>query len=259
MVMNKKILYGHRGASALQPENTLESFRQALADGATALELDVHCTKDGVIVVAHDDDGQRMANKNVRIQDATFEEIKHWNVGANFRSDGLDRHFINHPFRMPTLIQVLEAFPRIPIVVEIKPNSLRCVLMLIDLLRHTPNAARVTLASKHQRVMNAVRELQYDGPTAFCQNELWKIYALPFQYLLSMRNLSSAVLVPTHVGPFRCDTSRFIDKCHALGWRVDFWTVDNVDEAKKLLALGADGIMSNHPARVLPAFGKAFT
>ena len=93
-------LYGHRGSSARLPENTLVAFRQALDDGATALELDLHRTADGHLVVAHDPDGRRMAGASGLIRDLALSEVKRWNVAAGFRDGGGSSHAI------PTLDEV---------------------------------------------------------------------------------------------------------------------------------------------------------
>ena len=79
-----KRLYGHRGARGRCPENTLLSFAAALEDGANALEMDVRRTKDGVVVVFHDDDGLRMAGAPARVDASTYAEVQRWDLGRGF-------------------------------------------------------------------------------------------------------------------------------------------------------------------------------
>jgi glycerophosphoryl diester phosphodiesterase len=62
--------------------------------------------------------------------------------------------------------------------------------------------------------------------------------------------------VPVRAGPLRFDRAAFIAKCHAIGLRVDFWTIDDRDEADRLLVLGADGIITNDPAALRPLFDR---
>ena len=93
-------LYAHRGASARAPENTLAAFETALADGANALELDIHRTADGHFVVAHDPDGARTAGCDERIAEVGLEEIRRWSVAGE---------------SVPTLPELLSAFPDIPL------------------------------------------------------------------------------------------------------------------------------------------------
>src|SRR5690242_3140965 len=81
-------LYAHRGAAAEQPENTLPSFERALALGADALEMDVHATRDGVIVVSHDPDGARMTGVRRALAAATWDEVRTWDAGWGFAEAG---------------------------------------------------------------------------------------------------------------------------------------------------------------------------
>ena len=79
------IVFGHRGASIEQPENTLESFALALELGVDVLETDVHLTSDGHVVVHHDDTGERMACCPRAVARCPLEEVKRWNVAFGFR------------------------------------------------------------------------------------------------------------------------------------------------------------------------------
>src|SRR5262249_5081969 len=86
-------LYAHRGAAAEAPENTLDSFARALAHGADALEMDVHLTRDGVVVVSHDPDGARMCGVGRRFADANWDEIRRWDAGWGFVAPDESRPF----------------------------------------------------------------------------------------------------------------------------------------------------------------------
>ena len=97
-------IYAHRGASAELPENTMPAFRRAVALGADALELDIHATADGVLVVSHDPDGRRMAGVARRLADITWDEASRWDVGGGAR--------------MPTFEEVVRAFPDVPLNVD---------------------------------------------------------------------------------------------------------------------------------------------
>src|SRR5260221_6298603 len=93
-------IFAHRGAWKEHPENTLAAFRRGVELGADALELDVHHTRDGVVVVSHDPDGARVFGKPRRIAESTWEEVRGW--GA------------------PSLEEVIQAFPGVPINAALK-------------------------------------------------------------------------------------------------------------------------------------------
>jgi glycerophosphoryl diester phosphodiesterase len=163
MIHHELRLYGHRGASARLPENTLESFRLALADGANALELDVHLTADNRIVVAHDPDGRRMAGVSALVKDHTLADIKQWNVAVGFGVDDLQEH------RMPSLGEVLDATDS-PVSVDLKPDDFAIVDAVVEVVETNGAERRVIVGSFHtgcgdsaiagQRLSHAARWLR---------------------------------------------------------------------------------------------------
>jgi len=239
-------LFAHRGASALLPENTLEAFEQALADGATALELDIHRTSDGHFVVAHDPHGLRLAGVSDHICTLCLDEVKKWDVSTTDPRD-LGHHGV------PTLEEVLEAFPNVPMSIDHKPDDPGAVPELLELLARHGAEERVTLASFSGKVMERVRGLGYPGRTALTRREIVWLRFLPAA--LARRLVAGdAAQIPTHSGPIRLDTTRFLQKCRALGIRTDFWVVNDPAEARILLAAGATGVMTDDPARIAPVF-----
>lgn len=83
--MKKTKIYGHRGAMGEYPENTLLSFKQAIEQGADGLEIDVQLTKDGEVVVIHDERLDRTTTGSGFVKDLTLNEIKQYSAGANFK------------------------------------------------------------------------------------------------------------------------------------------------------------------------------
>jgi len=115
---------------------------------------------------------------------------------------------------------------------------------------------RVTIASFHTATMVAVRRRGYGGETGLSQGEVATLIAMPALLWRQLPFTGTAAQVPTHQGPLRFDRSTFIAKCHNLGLRVDFWTIDDRAEAERLLGLGADGIITNDPAALKPLFSS---
>ena len=168
--MNKKEfkfrLYGHRGASAHLPENTLPAFERALADGANSLEIDVHPTADGHFVVAHDPDGQRMAGVAENIGTSTLDQVKRWNVAAGTGRADLGRHSV------PSFAETLEAFPDVPMSIDLKPDEPGAVPPLLEVVARHNAEDRVTLASFSTRVVRTIRRLGYPGRTTLAKSEV---------------------------------------------------------------------------------------
>src|SRR3712207_1049608 len=111
----------HRGASALAPENTIEAFRLAVETGAGGLELDVHMTRDGHIVVIHDATVDRTTNGSGAVSEMTLHDLRGFDAGYHFSPDGgPSRPYRGRSVRVPTLGEVLEEFPEVAVNIEIK-------------------------------------------------------------------------------------------------------------------------------------------
>ena len=240
-------LYGHRGAPAHLPENTLPAFERALTDGANSLEIDVHPTADGHFVVAHDPDGQRMAGVAEHIRTITLDQVRKWNVAAGTGRDDLDRHTV------PSLAETLDAFPDVPMSIDLKPDEPEAVAPLLEVVARHGAEDRVTLASFSTRVVHRIRRLGYPGRTTLSKTEVALLRFLP-AVLAKNFIFGNSAHIPVQHGVIRLDGRRFIARCHALGIRVDYWLVDDPEEARRLLDAGATGIMSDDPAAIAPVF-----
>ena len=246
---HEKWLYAHRGASLIYPENTLEAFQRALEDGANVLEMDLHISRDGELMVAHDEDGRRMAGVNARIARSTLQEIKSWNVGRGFKDVNGESPFQERFFQIPTLDEVLGAFPGVMLNIDIKTTSPSRVAQVVEKIESYNAVPHVVLISFHNRVIQKVREI-YGGPTGINYGEMHRLLLPEF---LNLRPPASNVIqVPRRYGLMRFDTDTFIKSRQNSGYRVDFWTVDEPAVALELLRKGADGVMSNNPAIIAP-------
>lgn len=242
-------VFGHRGAAALLPENTMESFERALADGANALELDVHLTRDGHPVVAHDPDGVRMAGRTELIRDSSLEDVWRWNL-ANGSPLAQGR-----TMRMPVLSEVIRGFPKVPITVDIKPDDARAARSVLDTVRAGDAESRVTVGSFHGHLVRLLRRLGYRGPTALTRSEVSLARFLP-SFLCRAVVRGQAAMIPVRSGSIRLDGGTFIQRCRRLGLRVDFWVVNDVSTARSLLSAGATGIVTDDPRRLSPLLSE---
>ncbi|HVV82230.1 MAG TPA: glycerophosphodiester phosphodiesterase [Kofleriaceae bacterium] len=250
-------LYAHRGASAELPENTLPAFRRALDYGVDALELDVHLTRDGHPIVSHDPDGARMAGDPRAWRDLDLAEARRLDVGRGFVGPDGDHPHAGKGFRAPALEELLVELPGVHLNIDVKQASPPMVRPLLALLRRLKAEERVTLASFQSRTLLEIRRRGYGGETALGRPEVLAVLGLPSSVVERLPFLGVAAQVPVKAGPVRLDRPVFIAKCHRLGIRVDFWTINDPAEARRLIALGADGIMTDDPARMAPALREA--
>jgi glycerophosphoryl diester phosphodiesterase len=248
------LLYAHRGATAEQPENTMPAFRRALEiAGVDALEMDVHMTRDGVPVVSHDPGAERMSGVRAAWKDVDLAEARTFDLGARFvDKDGV--RFAGRGIAIPTFEEVLVELPGVRINVDIKQREPSMVRAMLALIRRLRAEERVTLASFHVSTLLGVRRRGYGGDTALSRAEVMLLYGAPRALWRRLPFLGAAAQIPERAGPITLATRDFIAKCHGVGLRVDFWTVDDPARADALLDLGADGIMTDDPAAIAPIF-----
>ena len=253
--MHARRLYAHRGAAAEAPENTLPAFERAVEIGVDALEMDVHVTRDDHLVVVHDPTAARTTGAQVAWCDLDLAEARRLDAGWGFVAADGTRPFAGKAIRVPSFEQVLDAFPAMRINVDLKGD--RAVALMLDLVRRKRADDRVTLASFALGTLVDIRRRGYAGETALSQSEVATLLGLPAVLWRQLPFTGTAAQVPLNAGRIRFDRATFIAKCHSIGLRVDFWTIDDRGEAARLLELGADGIITNDPRALRPLFGSA--
>jgi glycerophosphoryl diester phosphodiesterase len=249
----QRMVYGHRGAPAELPENTVPSFVRAVEAGANALEMDAHLTADGHVVIVHDPTGLRMAAVREKVGQRTLQQVRQWDVGWGWVGPGGTRPFAGKGFRVPTLQEVVEATR---VLLNIDAKSAEVVVPLVKEVQRLGAAQRVRLASFSQTLLNRMRRAGWKGMLGLGPRGVAALRFCPELLLRPRTRLrwrpldADALQIPIHYGRIRFDSPRFLSRAHRLGMRVDFWTIDDPDEARRLLALGADGVVTNDPARM---------
>lgn len=250
----KPRLYAHRGAAHDLPENTLPAFRRALDVGATALETDVHRTRDGHLVLSHDPSGDRAVGVRRLIGECTLAEVRSWDVGRRMRARRPEIGAA--PFTMPTLEELLVETAGVRLNVDLKQHDAATVEAAVTLIRRHRAEDRVLLASFSSAVLRRVRALGYEGETGMGRAEALHLAFSPEALCRAIPLRCAVAQLPTRFGPIQLDHPAFITKVHALGLALHYWTIDDPREAERLLALGADGIMTDDPAAIAPVFAR---
>ena len=246
------LILAHQGASAYAPSNTIPSFRKALEMGADVLELDVHLTREGAIVVAHDDTVDRLTNGTGRIRDFTLADLQKLDAGYRFTPDG----GATYPFRgrgihIPTLEEVFKSFPQARVNIEIKEGDQPIAQPLADLIRSMGMTKRVLVVSVYSDALEAFRKEAPDVATAASKSE---ILGLVVQWKLGLGFLYHASADAVQI-PYESRESSGIDLAraglvrvaHRRNVKVHYWTVDDPAEMRQLLGLGADGLITDKP------------
>jgi glycerophosphoryl diester phosphodiesterase len=245
-------VFAHRGASGEAPENTLPAFALGVEQGADILEMDVHQTRDGVVVVCHDPSVDRTTDGSGLISTMTFDELRQLDAGYRFTADGGKTFpYRGKGIRIPTLKEVLAAFPDHPLNIEIKAHDRWLVARTCALLDDAGRFAdgSVVLAAFEHDLMKLIRHHVPKGShTALSVRETR--WFLQYIWLPGTRFCSRgrAFQVPVKKKLLRVVTPRFVKFAHKLGLEVHPWTINDEKEMRRLIAMGVDGLFTNYPA-----------
>src|SRR5918993_1187008 len=166
----------HRGASALAPENTIEAFRLAVEAGAGGLELDVHMTRDGHIVVIHDATVDRTTSGTGAVSEMTLDELRGFDAGHNFSpGGGPNRPYRARGVRVPTLEEVLREFPGVAVNIDIKAGRPGIEAAVLGVLREADALGRVLVVSTTHATVKRFRKAS--GGRVFTGASKWEIGA----------------------------------------------------------------------------------
>lgn len=237
-------LFGHRGASGRFPENTLRSFREAITEGATHLELDVHMSADGKVFVLHDPLLDRTTDASGEARKLDWTALAAVDAGCKGPREPRTRESI------PLLSEVLEAFPDTPLNVEVKQAEPRMVEAFFAVLDAHGARDRVLVAAENHDIMLAIRAFAPDAVTGFSSREV-------LGFILEgsspdYRPPGFALQVPESFDSMPIVTDAFLERANKLGVEVHVWTVNDPADAKRLLAMGVHGIMSDLPGDIAP-------
>src|SRR5258708_6389000 len=244
-------VFGHRGSAGTDPENTLESFRAAVASGVQYLEFDIHMTRDGEIVVAHDEHLKRMCGLDRAIPEMTYAELAKADAGRMFTLDGATFPFREKGMRVPRLSEVLAEFPKLGMIVEVKQVAPSVVPPMLEVIDCAGMRRNVLVASEHQEPLDEARKLAPEIPTNFSYLESGMFIQAMGTRDASYRPPADAVQIPHRHESWELVTRQSVDFAHRMGIEVHVWTLNEEAEMSELMDMGVDGLISDFPARAL--------
>lgn len=248
--LDGRFVIAHRGNAVQAPENTLESFRQAVALGVDAIELDVRLTRDGVAVVIHDPTLGRTTDRGDAVADISFARLRRADAGAMFTPDtGATFPYRGRGLTIPTLREVMGATQGIPLLIEVKvPEASRAV---VNVLRQANASGRVVAASMQREAVLPLRAATIaTGASAMDVLALWGrlIRGRP------PRSLPYAALcIPRLYGALPLPVAGLAAMARKAAVATHVWTVDEPRVAQRLWRSGVQGIVTNDPAAMLRA------
>jgi glycerophosphoryl diester phosphodiesterase len=250
-------LFAHRGGSGVAPENTIEAFAAGLAAGADRLELDVHATADGEVLVIHDPTVDRTTDGSGAVRETTLAEIERRDAGYRFVDAAGGHPWRGRGVRIPTLAALLEALPRVPLNIEIKQRDPAIEEAVLAVLDRFDARRDVLLAAESDEIMARIRAAAPDVPTSFSVADVVEfVDRLQGRGFAGYRPPGIALQIPPSFGDVALVTAESVAAAHDLGLEVHVWTIDDPAEMESLLGLGVDAIMTDQPARAAAVYRR---
>ena len=241
----------HRGGMGLAPENTIYAFKNAVSYGSEIFELDVHATRDGEIVVIHDDTVDRTTNGSGRVNDLTLAEAQQLDAAYHYTADsGRSFPLRGKGLRIPTLKEIFQAFPDCRVNIEIKQMHPGFEHKLLALIQECAMEDKVLIASEQHKYAQAFRSLAPHIACSASRREVAIFYMLLLRAGFLYSPTIDALQVPEYHGRLHLVTPHFITAAHNKNIRVHIWTVNDEEDMKRLLCWGADGIITDYPDRL---------
>ena len=266
-VERRVIAYAHQGGAWENPSSTLHAIAAALEAGATGIELDVHATAEGHLVVCHDATVDRTTDSTGQIADHTFDELRRldnsywWAPGADV-SPGLEPHRYPHRGRAPEdrrfgfalLEEVLEEFQGVVLNLDIKqtgPVVEPYEEKLARTLRRCGRVDDVIVASFIDSATEAFSAFAPEVPTSAGTLATAAFYrsVRAGEDPEPMRHV--ALQVPVSYGDLTLVDEQFVEVAHREGLAVHVWTIEEESEMEHLCGLGVDGIITDRPTALV--------
>lgn len=226
------INYAHRGASEYAPENTLSSFYLGLLQGANGIETDVQKTKDGVLVLFHDDTLDRVSNKQGKLCDYTWDELKNIEIYGNCTTGFYDR--------IVTLKEFLEKFSKYDINFAIELKGADVERETLEMVKEFGIMKKTTFTSFRYEYIKKIKEIDSSARVG------WLTSSVDDETINALLEIGGEEIAPKA----ELVTEELMKKWRKAGLGVRAWGVLNISLMKKMCALDVDGMTVNFPDRL---------
>ena len=234
------MVIAHRGASSYAPENTFSAFDLAVQMGAHHIELDVHLSSDGHVVVIHDDTVDRTSNGNGPVSSYTLAELKQLDVSSWFGTEFQGE-------QIPNLDDVLARYKgKVHVHIEIKGESVELSKRTVDVIRNRGMGEQVTITSFQKERLDEVRRYAPELATA------WLVAIVRSSVIEQARELGVNQLCPLA----NLVTAKLVERIHKEGLTVRAWGVKTEKLMQKVVHSGADGMTVNFPDKLISYMDK---
>lgn len=231
-------VWAHRGASGYMPENTLQAFQKAIDLGADGIELDIQLTKDGHLVVCHDEEIDRTSNGTGYLKEYTLAQLKQFDFSYTYSEFG--------KVEIPTMEEVLDLIKPTNLIINIELKTgivdYPCIEEKIIALVHEKEMDdRVIYSSFNHYTIQKIQKLDAQAKVAF----------LYCDGIIDMATYGNKYHVDAlHPAAYNVRLPHFMEKCKEYGIAVNVWTVNTVELAKTCITYGVNAIITNYPDKI---------
>ena len=232
-VSNKKVMViGHRGAAGHEVENTIPSINKAISLGVDAVEVDVFLCKSGELVVFHDENLSRLTNSNAFIESLTIDSIK--------KIDVINNH------KIPTLEEVIKFInKRVHLNIELKGlNTAKPTYKLLEsfFLNKQELIDKISISSFNWEELDIIYNLDRDIPIAVLTE------SKPIDRAINQAKKINAKAINID---YKLLNKRVVKKIKSENLIINAWTVNEINQIKRIINMGVDGIITDFPDRVI--------
>lgn len=245
----------HRGSSILTPENTFEAFDFGIETESDVLEIDIRISRDGEVVVIHDERVDRTTDGTGKVFDHNLLQLKKLDAAYRFKHPERGDDFRSNRIKLPTLFELYQAYPHILVHIDIKDNQLKAARLLSDVIEKSGAENRTVVGSFHGNILRYFRNIAPNIATSAIFSEVLSLYArnkLPTH--LKTEHSPVALQIPSRYSIFKLDTEAFIHAIHKHGLLANYWTINDATQMRTILKKGANGIVTDRPDLALEVF-----
>lgn len=256
--MNYPLVIAHQGGDEVWPGDTLFAYQNAAALGVDVLEMDIHISLDGVLVLMHDEKVDRTTDGTGEIESMTLAELKQLDAGYDWSLDeGQTFPFRGQGITVTTLEEVFQAFPEKHMTIEIKKSNASMVRPFCELIRKYEMQDKVLVASFYDDKIKEFRAECPEVATSSAKQETTVFVLLSKAFLSGFYSPKFLSLqVPEESGGITVMTEAFVRAAHARGLAVEVWTINDKETMQKLISWGVDGIMTDRPDILMELVGR---
>jgi glycerophosphoryl diester phosphodiesterase len=259
--VTRPLVIAHQGGDGVWPGDTMYAFEKAVEIGADVLEMDAHITKDGHIILMHDETVDDTTDGTGLIEEMILAELKQLDAAYDWSNDGGQTFpYRGQGIQVTTLADVFEKFPQMRYAIEIKKSGIPLEQPLCDLIRRYDMQDKVLIASFHDAVMQNFRVTCPEVATSASRGEVTKFVILGKVFLSGLVAPAYQSIQPPYDPEESYNipimTKRFIREAHARNIRVEPWTVDDPALMEQYIEWGVDGIITDRPDLMVEILGK---